>query len=79
MIGAIQIFKKNPVEGWMDEILAPSDRRKLWLERLQSNDSTPETKIREASLSISDQEWVERNLVFARQAAEILLDEFPTV
>ncbi|KAH8752202.1 hypothetical protein BGZ57DRAFT_804837 [Hyaloscypha finlandica] len=79
MIGAIQIFKKNPVEGWMDEILAPSDRRKLWLERLQSNDSTPETKIREASLSISDQEWVERNLVFARQAAEILLGEFPTV
>ncbi|PMD14925.1 hypothetical protein NA56DRAFT_530508, partial [Hyaloscypha hepaticicola] len=34
LIGAIQVFKKNSVERWMDEILAPSDRRAIWLARL---------------------------------------------
>jgi len=78
MIGAIQVFKKNPVERWMDEILAPSDRRKVWLDRLKVRAGTPQSKALEASLSTFDQEWVERNLVLTLQAAEILRREFPT-
>ncbi|KAH8588780.1 hypothetical protein B0O99DRAFT_554557 [Bisporella sp. PMI_857] len=79
MIGAIQAFKKNPVERWMDEILAPSARREVWLERLQNTDTKPVSNIRKACLSTSDHEWVERNLVLARRAAEILQREFPTL
>jgi hypothetical protein len=77
MIGAIQVFKKNPVQTWMDEILAPSDRRTVWLRRLKVGDTAPQSKALEASLSAFDQEWVERNRTLCLQAAEVLQREFP--
>jgi hypothetical protein len=77
LIGAIQVFKKNPVERWMDEILAPSDRRAAWLARLKAEDISPGTNALGSSLSTFDKEWVELNLDLTLQAVKILRREFP--
>lgn len=79
LIGAIQVFKKNPVERWMDEILAPSDRRAAWLARLNAENSAPGPNALESSLSTFDKEWVEMNVDLTLQAAQILRREFPMI
>jgi hypothetical protein len=76
MIGAIQAFKENPVQAWVDEILAPSDRRNVWLDKLKAKDGPLVTKF-ETYISTFDQEWVERNLTCTEGAVEIMRREFP--
>jgi hypothetical protein len=77
LIGAIQAFKENPVERWMDEILAPSERRAAWLARLNADDGTPGPNVLDSSLSTFDKEWMEMNVDLTLQAVKILRREFP--
>jgi hypothetical protein len=77
LISTIKVFKKNSVERWMDEILAPSDRRVIWLARLKAEDSSPGIHALDSSLSTFDKEWVELNLDLTLQAVKILRREFP--
>jgi hypothetical protein len=60
----------------VDEILAPSDRRNVWLDKLKAKEDPLVTKF-ETSISAFDQEWVERNLTCTERAVEIIHREFP--
>lgn len=89
MIGAIQLFKNNPVFSWMDTILAPCKRREIWLQRLQeyrniagdSKGATASGSIdenmatTEPELSGHDQEWVSLNLRLSTESVKILHQE----
>jgi hypothetical protein len=76
MMGAIQIFKDNPVESWMDGILQPCDRRSVWLVYLSGRQHEPGIKLLEARLSPSDKSWVERNVYLSQEGAEIIRSQF---
>jgi hypothetical protein len=78
MMGAIQIFKDNPVESWMDGILQPCDRRSVWLAYLSGRQNDPEIRFLEARLSPSDKSWVERNVSLSQQGAEVIQSEIST-
>jgi hypothetical protein len=78
MLGAIQAFKRSSVESWMDDILAPSDRRTVWLHKLNGVEGIPNDSALEALLTAFDREWVERNFDLTQQAVKIMRREFPT-
>ncbi|RJE20380.1 hypothetical protein PHISCL_07276 [Aspergillus sclerotialis] len=77
MIGAIQVFKRNDESSWMDGILQRNPRRDALLSAL----SEPEDRFRErlAVLDENERRGVERNVVVARQAAELMQKHFTSV
>lgn len=69
LIGAVQVLGGHRVTSWMDGILAPSDRRSVWLQRLASQEVKPEL---EKKLSKSDNSWIDLNVILTNQAVNML-------
>ena len=83
MLGAIQVFKDNPVHQWMDNILVPSDRRQKWLMRLI--DGANEKAMRKLAETLdpadnnpADKKWVDDNLAWSTEAADIMKKLYTT-
>ncbi|GKU05099.1 hypothetical protein FLAG1_07823 [Fusarium langsethiae] len=58
LIGTVQALGGHRVTSWMDGILAPSDRRSAWLQRLASEHVNPELG---RVVSDSDNSWLDLN------------------
>ena len=75
MLGAIQLFGHG-VSGWMDEILQPSDRRTVWLDKLAGRGDEEDVRKQESMLGEFDRQWVQRNCKLSFAAAERLTAAF---
>ena len=75
MIGAIQIFKKDPTQSWMDIILQPAARRNLWLKKIDDGKDDYEEDPMWKELKDSDRSWVRFNIATSRAAAKIVESE----
>ena len=71
MLGSIQVWKKTPVETWMDDILAPTPRREVWLSYLAGTNDFRGTVDLEKTLNDRDKRWVEGNVSRTREALKI--------
>ncbi|KAF8852889.1 hypothetical protein BDZ45DRAFT_749076 [Acephala macrosclerotiorum] len=71
MLGAIQLWKKNPVEAWMDNILQPSARRQVWLSYLAGTNTLAHIMELEKSLDKRDRRWVTGNVSRTKEALKI--------
>lgn len=90
MLGAVQLLSTNRklhMEGaihgnvdWMDEILYPSERRRVWADQLsniarrRSVTSTTSTPKDDSGLSDSDREWVRNNILWTKEAYKCIVD-----
>ncbi|KAF3074774.1 hypothetical protein CFAM422_003051 [Trichoderma lentiforme] len=78
MLGAIQLLKSNTISSWMDQMLAPSERREAWLkmlqlEMLQSDCPDFETLDSKHTLTgENDQSWVRNNWLLTRAAVKAI-------
>ncbi|PTB68391.1 hypothetical protein BBK36DRAFT_1114246 [Trichoderma citrinoviride] len=73
MLGSIQMLKTSTVASWMDQILAPSERRAKWLEMLSLDRPDFDTRGRE----LTDKEegelkWVKNNWLLTRAAVDAI-------
>ncbi|KAL6874817.1 hypothetical protein J3F83DRAFT_519664 [Trichoderma novae-zelandiae] len=72
MLGSIQMLKTSAVASWMDQILAPSDRRAAWLEMLlldRPDFDTPEKQsTKKEEEEEDDRKWVKNNWLLSRAA-----------
>ncbi|KUI55414.1 hypothetical protein VP1G_02848 [Cytospora mali] len=68
MIGTIQALSNTSVTSWMDGILAPSDRRDVWLSKVAGHPATEKLE----ALSIGDRKWVDLNMRLTEQALKTL-------
>ncbi|KAL6871755.1 hypothetical protein HDV57DRAFT_272236 [Trichoderma longibrachiatum] len=68
MLGSIQMLKTSTVASWMDQILAPSDRRSVWLQMLRLDrlefDASKEVTREEED----NQRWIQNNWLLTRAA-----------
>lgn len=76
MLGAIQLFKGNPVDVWMDGILVASDRRKVWLKKLSGTSNNAEDVALETGLDPDDKDWVSDNYTWSMDAEILMKQEF---
>jgi hypothetical protein len=76
MLGAIQIFKETPVYIWMDRILVPSERRDLWIKKLNGQFNEKTDAALEQKLDPVDQRWLKTNYAWSHEAANIMKREF---
>ncbi|KAL7817958.1 hypothetical protein V8C44DRAFT_319724 [Trichoderma aethiopicum] len=68
MLGSIQMLKTSTVASWMDQILAPSDRRSVWLQMLRLDrlefDASKEVTREEED----NRRWIQNNWLLTRAA-----------
>lgn len=75
MLGTIQLLKDSTVSSWMDQILAPSDRREAWLKSLPldcPNFNTSESKEALTEQEKDNQRWVKNNWLLTRAAVNAI-------
>ncbi|PNP53230.1 hypothetical protein THARTR1_06247 [Trichoderma harzianum] len=73
MLGTIQLLKSNTISSWMNQILAPSERREAWLEMLQLDCPDFETLESKHTLTgENDQSWVRNNWLLTRAAVKAI-------
>ncbi|KAK4078602.1 uncharacterized protein Triagg1_2933 [Trichoderma aggressivum f. europaeum] len=73
MLGTIQLLKSNAISSWMNQILAPSNRREAWLEMLPLDCPDFETLESKHTLTgESDQTWVRNNWLLTRAAVKAI-------
>ncbi|KAK1246308.1 hypothetical protein MKX08_000110 [Trichoderma sp. CBMAI-0020] len=75
MLGAIQLLKDGAVSSWMDQILAPSDRREAWLKSLPLD--RPDFNMSESKDTLKEKEednqrWVKNNWLLTRAAVNAI-------
>ncbi|KAF4629280.1 hypothetical protein G7Y89_g8866 [Cudoniella acicularis] len=71
MLGAIQLWKQNPIEVWMDNILQPTPRRQVWLSYLAGTNTLDFIVGLEKSLDRRDKRWVTGNASRTKEALKI--------
>ncbi|EGR47377.1 uncharacterized protein TRIREDRAFT_108683 [Trichoderma reesei QM6a] len=75
MLGSIQVLKTSNVASWMDQILAPSDRREAWLRSLlldRLDFEAPEKALTEKE--VEERKWVKNNWLLTRAAVTAIRD-----
>ncbi|KAL1965902.1 hypothetical protein VTN77DRAFT_5035 [Rasamsonia byssochlamydoides] len=73
MVGAIQLFKRNPVSSWMDGIVHPSQRRNVLLQGLGGSQDAYRQGL--ADLEESDRQWVAQYMHLCHRAADLVNPE----
>lgn len=77
MIGAIQIYKKDPTRNWLDGILVPSERRDLWLKvisegKFECKDDDPVWD----NVDEGVKKFAKDNMARSKTAADVMEKEF---
>ena len=74
MLGAIHVLSEASNASWMDQLLAPSARRKVWLDELKRTAATRKKSNEDlALLTPSDRSWVLLHSQLAIGAARVML------
>lgn len=75
MVGAIQKYSGSKTSRWMDDLVCPSPRREVWLERLSAMAGS-EAGGSYNQLGEFDKKWVETQVTLTMRGASLLEAEF---